>query len=102
MHLKLFNYLNSLIFIGMLAILLTRKKLSEILDFFIQIYLHGVEYVKLQHLSIDYYQKWIKYNSNYNIKVINEKINEFSYKPIISLIIVISDDRHSRFFKKVI
>jgi GT2 family glycosyltransferase len=102
MHLKLFNYLNSLIFIGMLAILLTRKKLSEILDFFIQIYLHGVEYVKLQHLSIDYYQKWIKYNSNYNIKVINEKINEFSYKPIISLIIVISDDRHSRFLKKVI
>jgi GT2 family glycosyltransferase len=101
-HFKLFNYFYQINFLGMLAILLTRKKLIEVLDFFIQICLHGVEYVKSQHLTIDYYQKWFKANLNYNIKVINKKINKFFYKPTISLIISISDDKKAYLCKEVV
>ena len=93
---RIFNYFYQINLVGMLSILLTREKLSAVLYFFTQVYLHGVEYVKTQHLTIDYYQKWIKVNMNYNLNLINKTINNFSFKPIISLILVTSDRNGDR------
>ncbi len=93
---RIFNYFYQINLIGMLSILLTREKLSAVLDFFTQVYLHGVEYVKSQHHTMDYYKKWIKRNNNRNVNAINKTINKFSFKPIISLILVASDSNGTR------
>jgi hypothetical protein len=60
-------------------------------DYDLPVYLHGIDYVKSQHLTIDYYQKWIKVHEDYKVNEIAKTINKLAYKPIISIILINSD-----------
>jgi O-antigen biosynthesis protein len=99
---NIFKSIDQINIIGMLAILLTRNKFSDVVDFFKNICLHGIDYIKTQHLTIDYYQKLIKNENNYDIESIIKVINRFFFKPTISLILVISDDKKSQFYQETL
>ncbi|MEW6657929.1 MAG: glycosyltransferase family 2 protein [Thermodesulfobacteriota bacterium] len=86
---KSFNRINLL---GMLSILLARERLSTIIDFLIKYLWYGEDYVKSQHLSIHYYQRWLKVNETYEAREIKANISRLSYKPLIS--IIITSDPH--------
>jgi O-antigen biosynthesis protein len=86
---KLFDYFYQINLIGMLSILLAREKLSSIIDFMFTVLAHGLDYVKSQHLSINYYQKWIKNNEHYQSKHSKKTINNFKYTPVYSIIMAI-------------
>lgn len=90
-NLRIFDYFYQINLIGMLSILFAREKLPWIIDFFTKVYLHGIDYVKSQHLTIDYYQKWIKVHEDYKVTEIAKTINKLAYKPIISIILINSD-----------
>lgn len=87
LHFEIFNLINQITLLGMLSILLARERLSTIIDFFIKVLWYGEDYVKSQHLSIHYYQKWLKVKETYEVRLIKAEINKFTYKPLISIII---------------
>ena len=86
---KLFDYYYQINLIGMLSILLAREKLSSIIDFIFTVLAHGLEHVKSQHLTINYYHKWIKNKEQYKSIHIHKAINNFEYKPVYSIIMAI-------------
>ncbi len=99
---NIFKSFDQINIIGMLAILLTRNKLSDAVDFFKQVWLHGIDHIKTQHLTIEYYQKLIKNENDYDIKSIKKMISGFSFKPTISLILAISGKKKAQFYQETL
>jgi GT2 family glycosyltransferase len=91
-HFRILDYFYQINLIGMLTILLTREKLTSVINLFTDVYLYGIDYVKSRHLTIDYYQKLIKSKENYDLITINRNIDYFAFKPIISMILISSND----------
>ena len=86
---NLFDYYYQINVLGMLSILLAREKLSSIIDFMFTVLAHGLDHVKSQHLTINYYHKWIKNKEQYKLINIKKSINQFKYKPVYSIIMTI-------------
>lgn len=84
---KLFKLIDWINFLGALSILFARERLPTIIDFLIKVLRYGKDYVKSQHLSIHYYQKWLKVKETYDARMIKADINKFTHKPLISIII---------------
>ncbi len=82
---RLFDYYYQINFLGMVSILLARENLSTIIDFIFNMVVHGLDYIKSQHLNIRYYQKWIKNNERYDLGYINKAIDNLKLKPVYSL-----------------
>lgn len=87
LNFEIFKLINRITLLGMLSILLARERLATIIDFFVKVLWYGEDYVKSQHLSIHYYQKWLKAKETYEIRAIKAGINKFIYQPLISIII---------------
>ena len=51
--------------------------------------LHGLDYVKSQHLTINYYHKWINRKERYKFIKINKTIDNYQYKPVYSIIMAV-------------
>ena len=94
LNIRIFNQFYQLDLVGVFYTILTRDKLSTIIDYGINIILYGIEYVKSKHLTIGYYHKWLKNKENYKLTKINININELAYKPIISIIMNLVNNNH--------
>ena len=83
---KMFDYFYQINLIGMVSILLATERLSTIIDFIFNVLVHGLDYVKSQHLTINYYHKWIKSKERCKLTDINKAIHSFTYKPVYSIL----------------
>ena len=82
----MFDYFYQINLIGMVSILLATERLSTIIDFIFNVLVHGLDYVKSQHLTINYYHKWIKSKERCKLTDINKAIHSFTYKPVYSIL----------------
>ena len=69
------------------GILLTRERLPTLIDLFLVTLKHGREYVRVQHLDPDYYQRWLAQKEPHESALTCRQEAQFRHSPTIAIFV---------------